>query len=189
VDVDIDTGDVKAYGGDGGSVFGSGNSLTDVQVHTKTGTSTVTGTETTTSTTTGQAQKNTATGSGNVTRITENYEAQRRNPVSSAPMSLAGMCSRGAAAQGVGLGGSIAFTNEMCDLAASAQMAKEAAVFLFDLAVTFEPGDLRDEFVRRGLKHLDRHNKITKRAAKLALARANEARILFQYIPVVGPFM
>ncbi len=92
------------------------------------------------------------------------YQAQRRDPVSSSEFVFATACSRGASGQGIGLGGAIAFTNEICDLALAEEMAERA-------------GDL------------ETRDKLVKRAAELAFARGNKLRVWLQWIPVIGQFM
>ena len=92
------------------------------------------------------------------------YEAQRRDPVSSSAFVFATACSRGASGQGIGLGGAIAFTNEICDLALAAEMAERA-------------------------DDLETRDKLVKRAAELAFARGNKLRVWLQWIPVIGQFM
>lgn len=82
-----------------------------------------------TSTTQGQDQSqsgvNKAVGQGNTTTYTDNstYEAQDRNPVSSAAPVSAAACSSGVSAQGVNFGGAIAVTNKYCNLALVAETA------------------------------------------------------------------
>ena len=51
------------------------------------------------------------------------YEAQKRNPVSSAAPVSASACSSGISAQGVSLGGAVAVTNKYCNLALVAETA------------------------------------------------------------------
>ena len=92
------------------------------------------------------------------------YQAQRRDPVSSSAFVFATACSRGASGQGIGLGGAIAFTNEICDLALAAEMAERA-------------GDL------------ETRDKLVQRAADLAFARGNKLRVWLQWIPIIGQFM
>lgn len=86
-------------------------------------------TDTETSTEQSQSNSNSATGSGNVTKVDARdqsstvYEAQERNPVSSAAPVSATACSSGLSAQGVDLGGAVAVTNVYCNLALTAEVA------------------------------------------------------------------
>jgi hypothetical protein len=157
------TATATAFGGEGGSAI-QGQQQGQIGI--------VSGGDvsTSTSTSTSQEQSNSAVGSGNETNVdardqsTINYDAQKRNPVSSAAPVFATACSRGASAQGVGMGGAIAFTNEICDLALAAELAGNAG----DL-------ELRDKLIER--------------AGELAFARGNKLRVWLQWIPLIGQFM
>lgn len=114
----------------------------------------------------GQVGINKAVGSGNETSVevegdTTVFEAQKRNPVSSAAPVFATACSRGVSGQFVGVGGAIAANNEICDLATAAELAERTGNM-----------ELRDKLVAR--------------AGDLALARANRLRVWFQWVPFVG---
>jgi hypothetical protein len=77
------------------------------------------------------------------------YEAQERNPVSSAAPVSASACSSGVSAQGVDLGGAVAVTNIYCNLALTAEVAKangkteiasEMVTLMRDMAVSDAKG-------------------------------------------------
>jgi hypothetical protein len=162
-------------GGDGGSAEqdqgqGQLQGQQQGQVGIVSGGDVDTSTTTDTSTSTSTSTSNEAVGSGNETQVdardqsTTLYEAQKRNPVMSAAPVFASACSRGASGQGIGMGGAIAFTNEMCDLALAAELAARVG-----------NTELQDMLIER--------------AAKLAMARGNKFRIWLQYIPIIGQFM
>jgi hypothetical protein len=62
------------------------------------------------------------------------------------------------------MGGAIAFTNEICDLALAAELAGNSG-------------------------NTELQTKLIERAAELAFARGNKLRVWLQWIPIVGQFM
>jgi hypothetical protein len=111
----------------------------------------------------GQIGVNKAVGAGNITKLEQVYEAQERDPIHSAASVFSAACASGVSAQGVNLGGALAKTNEMCDLAMAIELADK-----------LEDKTLRDELIVR--------------AGSLAMHRSNFIRRFASWIPVVGSF-